>query len=100
MQTPNKWNVGQYVSMSNLTKDQSTILDNVHIILAVMCVGKDKMDVEDRSEHFQNNLSISIAYPIALFFCAVMLKLPDNLMDYLKGKESQVGLASSGVGMM
>jgi hypothetical protein len=100
MQTPNKWNVGQYVSMSNLTKDQSTILDNLHTILAVMCVGKDKMDVQDRAEHFQNNLSIEVAYPIALFFLGVLLMLPEHMMDSLRGKVSQVGLELSGVGMM
>lgn len=100
MQTPNKWNVGQYVSMSNLTKDQNTILDNLHTILAVMCVGDDKMDVQERSEYFQNNLSIEVAYPIALFFLGVLLMLPKHMMDSLRGKVSQVGLESSGVGMM
>ena len=82
-QTPDKWNVGQFVSMSNLTKDKDKVIDNLHIIVAVMCTDDDA-HVIDRSRHFQENLSVEVAYPIALFFCAVMLKLPTNIQHSLK----------------
>lgn len=96
-QTPDKWNVGQYVSISQLTKDQDKIIDNLHLILAVMC-SKDE-DVRDLSIRFQNELSISIAYPIALFFCAVMLMLPKDILHSLRVQAELVGSQSNGVGM-
>lgn len=80
-QTPDKWNVGQYVSISQLTQDQDKIIDNLHLIIAVMCQ-KDE-DIKDLSERFQNELPITIAYPIALFFCGVMLMLPDDIQHSL-----------------
>ena len=83
-QTPNKWNVGQYVSISQLTQDQEKIVDNLHLILAVMCQ-KDE-DIKDLSERFQNELPITIAYPIALFFCGVMLMLPNDIQHSLTAK--------------
>jgi hypothetical protein len=91
-QTPDKWNVGQFVSMANLTKDPDKIIDNVHLIVAVMCTTYEK-DVFDRARLFQSELSISIAYPLALFFCALMLKLPESMMRYLKERAYPTGSA-------
>lgn len=83
MQTPDKWNVGQFVSMANLTKDPDKIVDNLHIIVAVMCTA-DEMQIPERSRLFQEKLSAEVAYPLALFFCAVMLKLPTDIQHSLK----------------
>lgn len=83
VQQVHKWNVGQYVSMSNLTRSEDDVVKNLHIIVAVMC-SQDDNDVQSRSEVFQKHLPISVAYPLALFFCAVILKLPKNILPYLK----------------
>lgn len=91
MQTPDKWNVGQYVSMANLTKDKDKIIDSLHIIIAVMVCPNDG-DVIELSRKFQDGLSISIAYPLGLFFCAVMLKLPKSTLHYLKEQVRLAGL--------
>lgn len=84
-QTPDQWNTAQFVSMANLTKDRDKIMDVVHIIVAVMCTDDDSHVIQ-RSREFQDGLSIAIAYPLALFFCAVMLKLPPSTLRYLKAR--------------
>lgn len=90
-QSPNEWNVGQYVSMANLTRDKDKIVESLHVILAAMCC-KESDNVSQVATDFQQHLSITIAYPIALFFCAVMLALPKDMLRYLKVGELQTGL--------
>lgn len=96
-QTPETWNVGQYVSINSLIKDESQILNNTHIIIAAMCC-KDEDNIVELSKRFQNELSIAVAYPIALFFCAVMLNLPSDIKAFIQGV-NQIGSEKSGVGM-
>jgi len=90
IQTPDKWNVGQFISIASLTKTPEEIISNLHLILAAM-VCTNEHDVMDTSRLFKERLSIDIAYPIGLFFCAVMLKLPKSITHYLK-VELQHGL--------
>ena len=85
------WNVEQWVSMGTLTQDPDKIIENVHLILATLCT--DERDVMDRANEFQNDLSIEIAYPIAVFFCAVMLKFHNDMPNYFQGEEYLHGLA-------
>jgi hypothetical protein len=92
------WNVSQFISMSNLTKDNDEIIPNIHLILAVMC--EDERDIKERANEFQNDLPISIAYPIAVFFCAVLLKLENDIPNYLREGEQQIGSFRNGVGTM
>lgn len=94
-QTPETWNVGQYVSMSELTKDSDKIIDSLHVILAVMCEKDDEKVFETSTKFLQ--LPITIAYPIALFFCAVMSLLPPDTLDCLKAVY-QLPLVKSGDG--
>jgi len=78
---------GQYIELSTLCKDQNKIIDNLHFILSVICLPeKTKYDSEtviDRSNLFQKELSISIAYPIALFFYQLYLNLIKNIPQFL-----------------
>ena len=83
VQEIHKWNVGQYVSISNLTRQEDEIIKNLHIIIAVMC-SDDENDVQSRAELFQKHLSVEVAYPLALFFCAVILKLPKSIAASLR----------------
>lgn len=85
------WNVEQWVSMGTLTQDPDKIIENVHLILATLCT--DERDIMDRANEFQNDLSIEIAYPIAVFFCAVMLKFHNDMPNYFQGEELVLGLA-------
>jgi hypothetical protein len=47
----------------------------------------------DRANEFQNDLSIEVAYPIAVFFCAVMLKFQNDMPSYFQEAELVIGLA-------
>jgi hypothetical protein len=85
------WNVEQWVSMGTLTQDPDKIIENVHLILATLCT--DERDIMDRANEFQNDLSIEVAYPIAVFFCAVMLKFHHDMPSYFQGEELVLGLA-------
>ena len=85
------WNVEQWISIGNLTNDPDKIIDNVHTILACMCT--DERHIIDRANEFQNHLSIEIAYPIAVFFCAVMLKFKQDMPSYFQEEELVIGLA-------
>ena len=81
-QTPETWNVGQFVSMASLTKSEESIINNLNVILAAMCE-KDDEKVYEVAQEFKT-LPISIAYPIAVFFCGVMALLPPDIVDSLK----------------
>lgn len=97
-QTPDKWNVGQYVSMANLTKRQEDIVDNCHLIVAVML--NDTTDTSELmafAEVVRKEVTIDKAYPLAVFFTAVMLMLPPSIAAYLK-VETLTGLGINGVG--
>jgi hypothetical protein len=80
MQNATDWNTEQFINMSTFTKDRSQIINNLHRILAAMCV-KEKGEIitlpemERREKLFQDNLNILIAYPIGFFFAAFLAKL-------------------------
>jgi hypothetical protein len=77
--------------MGTLTQDPDKIIENVHLILATLCT--DERDIMDRANEFQNDLSIEVAYPIAVFFCAVMLKFHNDMPSYFQEEELVLGLA-------
>lgn len=98
-QTPDKWNVGQYVSMANLTKRQEDIVDNCHIIIAVMLnETSDTSELMEFAEKVRKEVTIDKAYPLAVFFTAVMLMLPPNIAAYSQVEESQIGSGLNGGG--
>jgi len=92
------WNVSQFISMSTLTKDNDEIIPNIHLIIATMC--EDERDLKERAEEFQMSLPIALAYPIGVFFCAVLLKLEKDIPNFLKVEGQQIGSFKNGVGTM
>lgn len=105
-----EWNTEQFISMSNLTKDSSQIINNLHLILATLCYkvkGEDvQLDEFDRrAKLFQDNLSIVTAYPIGFFFALVNAKLSTStkffsIMKRLANRKAKaIGSGRSGVGM-
>jgi len=92
------WNVEQWISMTTLCKNEIEIIDNIHLIVATLC--EDERHIIERSNEFQKDLPIVTAYPIALFFCAVLAMLPKHILNYLEKIQSKTGLVQSGVGMM
>lgn len=74
------WTTEQFISMSNLTKDREQIINNLHLILATLCVkSMDEIvelpEFERRAKMFQDNLCILTAYPIGFFFATFLAKL-------------------------
>jgi len=96
VQTPELWDVGQFISMGVLIKDKTRIIDNCHLIVSTMT--RDGRTIHERANEFQEGLSIMVAYPLAVFFCAVMAKLWHDLPHYFQGEGVQTGLAKNGGG--
>lgn len=97
-QTPDKWNVGQFVSMASLTKRHEDIIDNCHLIIAVMLLDNvETSELMDFADKVRKEVTIDIAYPLAVFFTGVMLMLPPNIAPYLK-EVHPTGLVQSGDG--
>lgn len=82
-----KVTAGQYTDLSHFTQQEDGIIHNLHNIMAVVCLPFFQRQYkgykhERLAAFFKENMSMSIAYPIALFFCAVFLiSIPDTL-DY------------------
>ena len=108
------WTTEQFISMSTLTKDRAQIVNNIHLILATLTKGVDSLtEHQRRSELFQNNLSIDIAYPTAFFFAQFLAKLSQTTQFYShvkkkqnlakaigKSKKMQNGSQKNGVGIL
>lgn len=83
---------GQYIDLSTYTSDADTLIKNLHYVIAIMCeerslfVFKKKYtpdNVKRRAEIFKE-LPISIAYPMAVFFCTYSDNLTHSISGYLK----------------
>lgn len=100
MQTPDKWNISQFSSIAALTKSQEEIMNNCHTIIAVMVSKNAGLDeIKETADTFRNHLSIDVAFPIAVFFLAVMSNLPSSIVHYLKEVRER-GSQISGGSMM
>lgn len=100
------WTAEQFISMSNLTKSDSDVIDNLHLILATLTKGSESLtELKRRSELFQNHLSIEIAHPTAFFFAGLMVLLSQTslyssmLKEKRKKPAKMIGLFKSGIGI-
>ncbi len=84
---------GQYIDLMTFLKDPEATNQNIHNILAVIVLPlkfglfKSKYDGEAhaiRAAFFYENMSVSIAYPILVFFCNLSEHLTQAIQDYLK----------------
>jgi len=83
----------QFFDVSHFCKDPNTIVSNIHNILAAICVprtfwgSRRKYDGAKHKEIatlFYNNMKISQAYPIMLFFCKFYNQLTTNIQTCLE----------------
>jgi hypothetical protein len=88
-----KLGANQYIDATSFCKNEKDIVNNIHNILASICVertwyGKKlKYNPEKHKEIadlFYNHLKITQAYPILLFFCRYFKELHDNIQIYLE----------------
>lgn len=78
---------GQLIDLKHYMKDGNSV-DNMHNILAIFYIPKGKkyneVNIEDVASTFQSELSISIAYPLQVFFCARSAKWKSLTRGYTK----------------
>lgn len=88
-----KLGANQYIDATSFCKNEKEIVNNLHNILASICVertwyGKKlKYNPEQHKEIadlFYNHMKITDAYPILLFFCRYFKELHDNIQTYLE----------------
>lgn len=88
-----KLGANQYIDATSFCKNEKEIVNNLHNILASICVertwyGKKlKYNPEQHKENadlFYNHMKITDAYPIMLFFCKYFKELHDNILTYLE----------------
>jgi len=81
----------QFIDLSTFTKNRDEINENLHKILAVLCIPRKRFFkkgkyngelVPELAELFYNELSMAVAYPLSVFFCNVMNQLPNSMMEY------------------
>jgi hypothetical protein len=81
----------QYIDVSYFTKDPNKVEQNIHNILASLCVEKkwfkylpyDGANHKQRADLFFNELKIKDAYPIMVFFCKYYNQLTKNIQSFL-----------------
>lgn len=88
----------QFIDVSHFCKDPDKILINIHNILASVCVernwyGKELGYKGDKHKEiadlFYNEMKISTAYPIMLFFCRYYKELQSNILTFLESEANQ-----------
>ena len=91
----------QYIDATSFCKDEASIINNIHNILAAICVEKtwyckvkkyDGVNHKEVADLFLNHMKIEVAYPIMLFFCRYYKELADNILIYLEA-EAEKALA-------
>lgn len=90
----------QYVDLTTLTKDQKTIDESLHKIMAVVTLPVKwysiRKTVSYRSDPFNKraeaflDLPMSTVYPVAVFFCNLLEAFMEPTKDYLKKVEKQM----------
>ena len=96
-----KLTAAQYIDATSFCKDEASIINNIHNILAAICVEKtwygkvkkyDGVNHKEVADLFLNHMKIEVAYPIMLFFCRYYKELADNILIYLEA-EAEKALA-------
>lgn len=88
---PNKWTAGQYIDISEYTKDPDKIINNMHYLFAALCVEchwwgapkKKQMPFEQKADLILN-MPVSLIYPYTLFFCNNLTNLTNATQTFLE----------------
>lgn len=106
------WSTEQFISMSSLTKEKDSIVDNLHFILATLCYKEKDEDISmtefnRRAELFKEHLDVDVAYPIGFFFALLSAKLSELTLSYSTKKRKRktkkqkwIGSMLNGVGIV
>jgi hypothetical protein len=94
-----KLGANQYIDATSFCKDEKDIVNNIHNILASICVERTwygkrlKYNPEKHKEVadlFYNHMKITQAYPIMLFFCKYLEELESNMQTFLTEEVQKV----------
>ena len=93
-----KLTAAQYIDATSFCKDEASIINNIHNILAAICIEKtwygkvkkyDGVNHKEVADLFLNHMKIEVAYPIMLFFCRYYKELADNILIYLEAEANK-----------
>jgi hypothetical protein len=97
---------GQYIDLMTLTKDGGKVIEKMHEILAIFIHPMERrffmwMPVpysgdkhRDTADFLKKNLTMDVAYPIAIFFCLLYENLMAGIQDYfLKKADKEISKA-------
>ena len=78
---------GQFIDLTTLTKDPELINQNLHYIMAVICLPKGEKysseTFEDRANIFKDKLTMDIVFPLSVFFYKVLNDSLPNIVNSL-----------------
>lgn len=90
---PSDLTYGQFVDLTVFTKDKDSIIENMHKILAVICVpmlrSYNGKTFQKRADFFYKHMPVSFAYGLALFFCRLLKDSVIAIEDYLESQAAQ-----------
>ena len=83
---------GQFTDLYGFTKDEDTLIKNLHLICAILFRKKVKGKIEkytnvglfERADIFKNKMSIITAQNAAFFFLNIKIKLLEETLRYLE----------------
>jgi hypothetical protein len=93
-----KLSTAEFIEVSAFTKDEKSVINNLHKILAVFYKPSSKwfglkkvtMPRSEVAELFLHNMDIKIAYPLAVFFLKSWNNFTPLMHTYLEKKMKQV----------
>lgn len=89
-----EWTYSQFVSVNTIINTDP--IQHLHILVAIMC--EDERHYLTRAEEFKD-LPILTAYPLMVFFCAVLTKLEADTPNFWERVENPIGFQVNGGGM-
>ena len=90
-----KLSAGNYIDMDMWVKKPDEILNNSHKILSIFCqpfkwLRKYKKITDEQKFEILKNVPVSVAYPLAVFFCNLFSNLIESMPDYLQQQSQQL----------
>jgi hypothetical protein len=94
-------NFEMFIDLDELTKDQDTIIDNLHLIMAILYREKrkrtifnkklysdtyDSKSIKERADFFKENLMMDKVLGALFFFINLRMIYIQNTVDYLEGE--------------
>jgi len=98
MLTAKQATTAEAIELSSFTKDEQTIIKNLHKLMAIFYKPKSKwfglkkvnMSRSECAELFKEHMDIEIAYPLAVFFLKSLENFSPIIQGYLEKKMKEI----------